>query len=279
MMAIFIFVLLYLSSISSILSSGISNLSHSIEVADLSHQIEAACAKALGDDHSKDLNNFGYGCFLKKYNSSQINVIVEDFKLCCNLMLSKNREDKELDCPNRFCECIDMINLVHRPFIKECRSEKLPQCEITTSPWGHDDELREDVGTILVLKKNVILGGWGIAIFTILSLISLGGFGYLVFICVLYRCCRKKNDEIQVEENYYVDNPATASIDGGGYEYSDASIAATTTPHSAITQTTQSITQIPHQQQQQEQPKQQPSGSTGDTKTKEMTTTISIDKS
>uniref|UniRef100_A0A914YWM2 Uncharacterized protein n=1 Tax=Panagrolaimus superbus TaxID=310955 RepID=A0A914YWM2_9BILA len=203
-------------------------------------------------------------------------IIAEDFKLCCKLLLSKNAEDKELDCPNRFCECIDMINIAHQPFIKECTSAKLPQCEITISPWGHDDKLREDVGIILVFKKNVILGGGGIAIFSILSFISLCGFGYLVFICVLYRCCQNKNEEIQVEENYYVDT--LAAIDGG-YEYSEASIAATTTPHSTITQTTQTITQIPLQQQE-NQPNSftTPSASTGD-KTKEMTTTISIDKS
>lgn len=94
-----------------------------------------------------------------------------DFKLCCNLFLSKNKHNENLGMGNRYCECLDMINIVHQPLIKECISSKLPQCKNTYSPWGHDDGLREDVGVILVYNQNVLLGGGGIAIFTILSLV------------------------------------------------------------------------------------------------------------
>uniref|UniRef100_A0A914PB07 Uncharacterized protein n=1 Tax=Panagrolaimus davidi TaxID=227884 RepID=A0A914PB07_9BILA len=272
----YVFVVVFLFQITLILSKEeeLLNVNRSIEVAKLSHGIENVCLKALGGDQSKDLNYFSYGCFLKKFNESESETVIEDFKLCCDLLLSKNKENEELDCPNRFCNCIDMINIVHGPFIKECTSSKLPQCEITSSPWGHMDNLREDVGIILVLNKNVLLGGGGIAIFTILCFISLCGFGYLVFICVLYRCCKSnKNDEIYQDEEYYAEN---ATFDGAvfdGYELSDGSVAATTITPQNQTETTQTIT---IKEIQINQPNSTNSGSSN-TKTKEIINTVSVD--
>ena len=81
--------------------------------------------------------------------------------------------DADLDCSNRFCECLDMINIVHEPFSMECISSQLQFCESTTSPWGHDDtKFYNDVGFIRVYKSNVFLGGWGITFFTILTFVS-----------------------------------------------------------------------------------------------------------
>lgn len=78
------FALLFLAQISSVLSqetSSLSNFTHSIEVAKQAHEIEKICYSALGNDRSKDLNNFAYGCFLKKFNETQKYFVIEGLSI------------------------------------------------------------------------------------------------------------------------------------------------------------------------------------------------------
>uniref|UniRef100_A0A7E4VSU3 Chondroitin proteoglycan 4 domain-containing protein n=1 Tax=Panagrellus redivivus TaxID=6233 RepID=A0A7E4VSU3_PANRE len=166
----------------------------SMHVAFLASSIEKVCHAS---DIRKDMNRYAYTCFLEK-PSPAFQEIVDHFKLCCEMMTtcSKLPEDTskedEKECIDRFCGCLDMINIVHEPRITECMSSKLPVCKQTTSIWGHDVSwLEDDIGFMRVVNRNVILGRAGIAAFSIALILSTASFAFLVYVCISYRCCKK----------------------------------------------------------------------------------------
>uniref|UniRef100_A0AC34PYH4 Uncharacterized protein n=1 Tax=Panagrolaimus sp. JU765 TaxID=591449 RepID=A0AC34PYH4_9BILA len=148
-------------------------------------------------DH--EINNFVYSCYNLKNILSTISEetrqeIADEYGMCC-----RSCQDKAAGCAPDFCECVDMVNLLHGEKIRQCGSRNLLFCKESWSQWDKNDDHRADVGFVQIVGMNIVMGSGGMAAFFIYLIVSVIVTLFLFGICIKYRCFNK-NNEVQSQD-------------------------------------------------------------------------------